>query len=159
MSSLLTQPVDSEARDSTRQVAGSYPTYGDAQRAIDRLSNADFPVQYASIVGRDLRLVERVTGRVTDVRAAAGAGTGAWIGLLIGLLIALFTPGPAWLGLMLGGALLGAGAGALFAFLTHRSAPGGHDFASTQTLTATSYDVTVPEEYADHARELLSPLS
>lgn len=146
--------------DDGGEVVASYPTYSEAQQAIDRLSDASFPVQYSEIVGRDLRLVERVTGRMTDGRsAAAGAATGAWFGLFIGLLVGLFTVGPAWLGLVIGGLLIGAGWGALFALLAHRMTRGQHGFASLRSLVASRYEVTVADEYAHQARELLSPLS
>jgi hypothetical protein len=152
-------PYD-ETGEGRREVIGSFASYADAQQVVDRLSDAGFSVQYANIVGHDLRLVERVTGRMTTARAAAaGAGSGAWFGLLIGLLIGLFVPGPAWLGLMLGGLLMGAGWGALFGYLAHKATRGRRDFASRQALTASSYDVTVPGRYAGRARELLSPLN
>jgi hypothetical protein len=165
MPSLHTRTVwddtfDQSDGETARQVIGSYATYVQAQRAVDRLSDAEFPVQYANIVGHDLRLVERVTGRLTNARAAAaGAGTGAWVGLLIDLHVGLFTPGPAWLGLIFGGGLIGAGWGAVFGFFAHRTTRGQRDFASTQTLAASRYDLTIPDEFSDHARELLSPLS
>src|SRR5438094_8182838 len=77
----------------------SYADYAAAQRAVDRLSDDGFPVEHLDIIGSDLRLVERVTGRLTKARAAAaGAASGAWFGLLIGLLLSIFTTGP-WLGL------------------------------------------------------------
>ena len=41
---------------------GSYPTYAEAQRAVDYLSDQEFPVQQVTIVGVDLMQVERVTG-------------------------------------------------------------------------------------------------
>ena len=41
---------------------GSYPTYAEAQRAVDHLSDQEFPVQQVTIVGVDLMQVERVTG-------------------------------------------------------------------------------------------------
>ena len=66
------------------------------------------------IVGSDLRLVERVTGRLTTARAtAAGAASGAWFGLFIGLLVGLFTRGPTWIGLIIGGLLIGAAGGSV----------------------------------------------
>lgn len=149
-----------EFSDSDGQVVASYPTYGEAQHAIDRLADASFPVQYSELIGRDLRLVERVTGRMTDGRAAAaGAATGAWFGLLIGLLVGLFTFAPVWLGLILGGLLIGSLWGALFGFLIHRMGNGQHDFASLRSLAASRYDVIVADAYADHARQLLSPLA
>ena len=84
-----------------RHSVASYATYAEAQRAVDQLSDDGFPVERTDVVGYDLRLVEHVTGRLTNARAAAaGAGSGAWFGLFIGLLVGLFTTGPVWLGLI-----------------------------------------------------------
>ena len=53
---------------------GRFDDYASAQRAVDRLSDDGFPVENLDIVGSGLRLVERVTGRLTTARAsAAGA--------------------------------------------------------------------------------------
>jgi hypothetical protein len=64
-----------------------FDDYADAQRAVDRLSDDGFPVEQLDIIGSELQLVERITGRLTKTRsAAAGAVGGMWIGLLIGVL-------------------------------------------------------------------------
>jgi uncharacterized membrane protein len=113
-----------------RHTVARYDGYEDAQRAVDHLSDAGFPVQQVEIVGSGLRLVERVTGRLTSGRAAmAGAGSGAWFGLFVGLLVGLFATGPAWLGLVLGGAAIGAAWGARFGFFAHRATHGQRDFS------------------------------
>ena len=144
------------ARAARGVVVGSYASYGEAQRAVDRLSDAKFPVEHVRIVGRDLTIVEEVTGRLTNARAAAaGAASGAWFGLFIGLLVGLFTTGPEWLGLVLGGLLIGAFWGAVFGFLAHWATRGMRDFASLRGLAAASYDVLVDEAHAARARELL----
>jgi hypothetical protein len=139
-----------------QQLVATYATYDEAQRAVDRLSDAGFPVQYVDIVGRDLSLVENVTGRLTTGRAAAaGAASGAWFGLFIGLLVGLFTTGPEWLGLVLGGLLIGAVWGAAFGFLAHYSTRGQRDFASTRGLTASRYELMVADAQVAKARESL----
>lgn len=51
---------------------GSYPTYAEAQRAVDYLSEQQFPVQQVTIVGVDLMQVERVTGRLTWPKVLGG---------------------------------------------------------------------------------------
>jgi MFS family permease len=142
-----------EVRPSRGVLVGTYSNYGDAQRAVDRLSDARFPVEHIQIVGRDLTIVEDVTGRMTKARAAA---TGAWFGLFIGLLVGLFTTGPEWLGLVRGGLLIGAFWGAVFGFVAHWATRGMRDFASLRGLAAASYDVLVDEEHADRARSLLA---
>jgi hypothetical protein len=71
---------------------GSYPTYAEAQRAVDYLSDQDFPVQQVTIVGVDLMQVERVTGRLTWPKVLGGGVlTGAWLGLFIGLILGIFS--------------------------------------------------------------------
>ena len=47
------------------EVLSTYDHYADAMRAVDRLARADFPVSEVSIVGNDVRSVERVTGKLT----------------------------------------------------------------------------------------------
>lgn len=138
------------------KLVASYESYEEAQRAVDRLSDASFPVENIEIVGRDLRIVERVTGRLTTGRATlAGAGTGAWWGLFIGLLVGLFTTGPEWLGLVLGGLAIGAVWGAVFGFVAQWSTRGQRDFSSLRNLAAGHYDLMVAAANADSARALL----
>ena len=74
---------------------GSYPTYAEAQRAVDYLSDQQFPVEHVTIVGVDLMQVERVTGRLTWPKVLGGGVlTGAWLGLFIGLILGFFSPEP-----------------------------------------------------------------
>jgi heat induced stress protein YflT len=134
----------------------SYSSYEEAQAAVDRLSDERFPVENLDIVGSGLRLVERVTGRLTTARAAAaGAASGAWFGLFIGLLVGLFTRGPAWVGLIIGGLLIGAAWGAVFGFAGHAATRGRRDFSSARTLMATRYDIIARGGSAEQARSVL----
>lgn len=136
----------------------SYPDYADAQRAVDYLSDNDFPVDRVRIVGSDLRLVEQVHGRLTTGRAAlAGAGTGAWFGLLIGILLGAFAVG-AWWRVLLFAVVAGAVWGAVYGALAHAMTRGQRDFISTPTLQADNYTITVDADVADRAREMLSRL-
>jgi hypothetical protein len=75
------------------RVIGSYPRYLAAQRVVDRLADAKFPVEYVSIIGKDVRITEKVTGRLTVSRAAlAGTATGTWLGLFIGFVFWIVSP-------------------------------------------------------------------
>lgn len=150
-----TPEISSAARDG--QSVASYAAYPEAQEAVDRLADAGFPVENVDIVGSDLRLVEHVTGRLTRGRAAMyGAGIGAWWGLFFGLLVGLFTTGPEWVGLVLGGLLIGAVFGALIGFFAQYATGGRRDFSSSSGLVASRYDVMVVDEHADRARQLLA---
>jgi hypothetical protein len=59
-----------------------FDDYETVQRAVDRLSDDGFPVGKLDIVGSDLRLVERVTGRMTRARAARARAMLGEVGLL-----------------------------------------------------------------------------
>ncbi|CAN5572257.1 membrane protein [soil metagenome] len=148
---------DVSALEGSRVVV-SYPTYAEAQRAVDGLSDREFAVQHVTIVGSDLRLVERVTGRLTYGRVAlAGAASGAWFGLLFGLLFTLLSEDPAS-GLLLGALLIGAGGGALFGIVAYAATGGRRDFSSRSALAAGRYDVMVRAEHADEAERLIGQL-
>jgi hypothetical protein len=136
-----------------------YLDYASAQRAVDYLSDNGFPVEQTAIVGTDLRLVERVLGRMTIARAAlAGAASGAWFGLFIGLLFALFTT-RGWLLVILTGVLIGAVWGAAFGAIAHAMTGGRRDFTSSSQLVAEQYAVAVTAEHADRARQMLNRLT
>jgi hypothetical protein len=134
-----------------------FDDYETAQRAVDRLSDDGFPVEKLDIVGSELRLVERVTGRLTRGRAAsAGALSGLWAGLLFGILIGLFTSGHSFLAVAATGAALGAGWGAVFGYVAHARTKGQRDFSSVRQMVATHYDLIAREGTVGRARSMLS---
>lgn len=135
----------------------SYETYAEAQQAVDALVKADFPVKEVSIVGNDLKSVERVTGKLTWGRAAgAGAISGLWLGLFFGVVLLLFTPEAAGaLTAALGAALIGAAFGMLFGIGSYAITRRVRDFTSTQTVLASTYSLVVNPDSAGRARNLL----
>lgn len=148
-------PTDAPQVTAWNTVA-SFGGYGEAQAAVDQLVAAGFPVHEIEIVGSGLRIVEQVTGRMTAGRAAmAGAGTGAWFGLFIGLLVGLFTAGPAWLGLILGGVLIGAIWGAALGLVARWIGGDRHRYSSLRSVVATRYDVIALDGMAGSARRAL----
>ncbi len=140
------------------QVIGSYDTYVEAQRAVDYLSDNEFPVQHVSIVGSDLRMVENVLGRLTRGRAAmAGAATGAWFGLFVGVLLSLFAADETNVfGLVISAVIYGSAFGAIFGFVGHALSGGKRDFTSRSKIVASGYEVRCVWAEADNARELLA---
>lgn len=135
----------------------SYDNYAAAQRTVDHLSDQQFPVENTAIIGSDLRLVEKVTGRLTLARAAlAGAVSGAWLGLLLGLVLGLFTDRPwGWLATVLVTVLIFVFWGAVFGLAAHALTGGKRDFASRSAIVAGRYDVRVAATHIDQARRLL----
>jgi hypothetical protein len=141
------------------ETVATYSDYASAQRAVDYLADARFPVERTAIVGTDLRLVEKVVGRMTMARAAlAGAGSGAWFGLFIGLLLAIFAVSAWWQVLLLGVAI-GALWGGVFGAVAHAATRGRRDFSSARWLEAGQYALCVDVEYAGHARQLVGYLN
>jgi hypothetical protein len=136
-----------------------YADYASAQRAVDFLSDNGFPVQRTAIIGTSLRLVEKVTGRLTIGRAAlAGAASGAWFGLFIGFLFTLFSSS-AWWAVLISAIVIGAIWGGVFGAIAHGLTGGRRDFTSTSMLQAGEYAVVVDSEVADEARTLVTRLT
>ena len=137
----------------------AYPTYLEAQAAVDHLSDKAFPVQNVTIVGTDLRMVERVTGRLTYSRVAlAGLASGAWFGLFVGLLLSLFS-GSETASLPIFPAIaIGAAFGILFSVISYALTRGKRDFSSSSQIVASSYALLCTSEHAHQARTLLAEL-
>jgi hypothetical protein len=140
---------------------GSYDSYEQAQAAVDYLSDEKFPVENVTIIGSDLRMIEKVTGRLTRGRAlAAGAAGGAWWGLFVGLLLGIFSEdGSNWLASVLSGLLIGVVFGALFGGMGYAATQGRRDFTSTSRITASRYDVMCAPSHAEEARASLARFS
>lgn len=139
-------------------VLGTYDTYPEAQSVVDRLSKADFDVKQLSIVGNDLKTVERVTGKLTYGRAAlAGAASGAWLGLFFGLLLTIFTPPTPQSLSVLGAALLiGAGFGMIFGIVTYAINRRRRDFTSTHQVIASNYQIIIDPQLTAKAQQVLA---
>src|ERR1700691_4951570 len=136
----------------------SYPTYAEAQRAVDYLSDQQFPVQQVTIVGVDLMQVERVTGRLTWTKVLGGGVlSGAWLGLFIGLVLGFFSPN-LW-GALVTGLVAGVFFGLITSAVPYAMARGTRDFSSTMQLVAGGYDVLCDPQNAEKARDLLARLA
>jgi hypothetical protein len=135
-----------------------YDDYASAQKAVDFLSDKQFPVENCMIVGTDLKRVERITGRLTTGRVALGGlVSGVWLGLFIGLVFALFTDQGA-LAVIISTMVIGALFGVVWALVGYAATRGQRDFSSVTSVVATKYEVLVEHKVAAQARELLAQL-
>lgn len=129
--------------------------YIDGQLAVDRLSDAGFPVEGVKIVGHDMKSVEVVTGRMTIGKAAGlGALSGLWFGLFVGLLFGIFAIG-GWLTIVITALVLGAIFGAVAGAAGHAMTRGKRDFSSARGLEASRYEVLVPQQRVAEAQSIL----
>jgi hypothetical protein len=137
-------------------ILGTYDTYLEAQQVVDTLAKADFEVSKLSIVGNDLKTVERVTGKRTYGRSAiAGAASGAYLGLFLGILFVLFSP-ESGIGVIAAAAIIGVGFGMLFSIVSYALNRRRRDFTSTHQVLATNYTIVVDPELTAKAQALLS---
>jgi len=135
----------------------AYPTYLQAQSAIEHLAKNDFSIEDVTIVGTDLQLVERVTGRLTAGKlAGAGAASGAWFGLFVGLLMSLYGQSRSGFALIVVSIAIGGIFGAVMGYLGYSVAKGKRDFTSSSQVVARRYDVLCQPKTAEQARILLA---
>lgn len=138
------------------EVVASYASYERAQEGVDRLArNEGFSVKSISIVGSDLKSIERVTGRMNTGKAALnGALSGLFLGMFFGATMMLFMP-DVFLVTLLGVLLLATVFGAVWGMIVYAISPNKREFASMMQLTASHYDVIVPHGLAAEARRIL----
>ena len=158
----MEQQMMTETQSARRSIM-TYGTYAEAQRAVDYLSDQNFPVQRTAIVAEGLRFVEQVTGRLNYGRALLnGALSGASTGLFVALLLGLFGfVGPVvnLLSLAISGLVFGAILGAVLAVVSYAMSGGRRDFTSVSGMQAERYTVMVDAEVANEAIQLLNTLN
>jgi Na+/citrate or Na+/malate symporter len=141
------------------QVIGKFTEYADAVAFVDTLINHGFPAGEVAIVGKDLRSVERVRGKMTYGRVAlGGAVTGSWLGLLVGL---FFGTSPDATGVLamnsaVSAVFIGAGIGMLFNILRFSIARNKRAFVSQSSVVASKYEVQVPANLAAQAEKAIA---
>ena len=134
---------------------GAYERYEEAQHAVDLLVRSDFPVSGVSIVGSELRSVERVTGRMNAGRAALGGlVSGLMLGAFVGLLVLLMTPN-AGIGTLGAVVLVAIGFGVIWSLVTYLVNPAKKEFTSAMQVVASHFEIIVAPEHAARARQVL----
>jgi hypothetical protein len=135
-----------------------YDDYSAAQKAVDFLSDKEFPVENCMIVGTDLKQVERITGRLTTGKiAVGGALSGLWLGIFIGIIFALFDAGSGF-ATVATTAIFGVAFGIVWALVGYAATRGQRDFSSVRVVVATRYEVLVEHKLLQRAQELLAQL-
>ena len=142
-----------------RRTVASFATYAEAERAVDRLADLNFPVERVAIVGQDLQTIEQVTGKLDYWGATwRGALSGAVPGVLIGWIFGLFNwTAPLVSGFLLAfyGLLIGALVGAIIGVIVYAMSGGRRDFVSVTAVLPQRYELVVDDEVADRAVQLL----
>jgi hypothetical protein len=136
-----------------------YDDYAGAQKAVDFLSDREFPVQNCMIVGTDLKQVERITGRITTSKVAVGGVlSGLWLGVFVGLIFTIFDTSNNGFATVASTALFGALFGLIWALVGYAATRGRRDFSSVTAVVATRYEVLVEHKLLAQAQQLLTEL-
>lgn len=137
------------------ETIAEYSSYEGAQKTVSALIAADIPAKDIAIVGRGLRSVETVTGRLGYAAAArSGAINGILLGLLFSAIFVLGTPNAA-IQLFVGVMLVGIAIGMLMSIITYSVLRRRRDYTSITQLIADEYEVTVVPRSLQRAREVL----
>jgi hypothetical protein len=145
------------------RVIATFDRYEDAQELVDQLARKGFAVDRMTIVGRDLQLIERVTGPMNVWRAALAGGVSmipiaALFGVLFGV---VFAPvGVSVLATLLYWIVVGLVAGAVVGVISYLAyGRRRRNFASLTGIFAARYEVVTDAAVADEALRLLATLA
>ena len=134
---------------------GVYSTYQEVQSVVDTLADHEFPVQSTLIVGTDLKLMERVTGRKTWPKVISqGALSGLWMGLFLGLLLWLLNPGDMLI--VLPAVIMGMVFFTVWQVIGYAMSGGQRDFTSMTSTIPMQYELLVEHKHAAQARQILA---
>ena len=129
------------------ETLATFDAYVSAQKLINSLVSEGVPFRSLSIVGTDVNLVERVTGKIGYGRAAlSSAMSGSWLGVLAGLIFVIVSPTDVITPIVAGG-IIGAGIGMVVGMVLFTLAGSNRrSYRSMQHIIAQSYRVVVEPE-------------
>lgn len=137
-------------------VLGTYDSYPEAQKVVDRLAKADFPVAKLAIVGNNLTSVEIVTRKRSWNRAAfSGVLSGAWLGIFLGLLLSLISPTFTWQ-LFAAAVFIGAALGLFLQLIGYAVSRRSRDFESVSQVIAANYQIVLEPGHLAQAQDALA---
>lgn len=137
------------------ETVATYSKYEGAQRAVSKLIEKEIPARDIAIVGKGLRSVEKVTGKLGWGRAAwQGALNGLLFGMLISAFAVIWVP-EAGIAMIGGVLLIGVAFGMAMRILNYSLVRRRRDYASMMAITAERYEVTVAGTYTAKSREIL----
>ena len=144
-----------EPKMPTGTEVASYQTYAQARAGVDFLSDYGFDVSSITIVGTDLHMVERVTGRLTIARASmSGASSGGLWGALAGMFMSAGQNAGGTGTWVVGGIVIGALVGMALSALAFILRGRNRDLLSSQQVVAERYAILAASD-VDRAFTLL----
>lgn len=143
-------------------VLAEVATHAEAGALVAKLVAADFPPREISILGLDVKLVERVRGRLGYGRIAlSGAIAGSWIGMLFAIIfgVGLTSSGGESVSFaadqFISAIVIGIGLGIIANIVRFSLSSSKPSYLSASFPVAQRYQVIVPNERATEASRLL----
>jgi uncharacterized protein YoaH (UPF0181 family) len=151
-------PIQTPSAVPQGEVVAEFGQYQQAVDYVEKLVANNFPTGMIAIVGKDLRSVERVRGKLSYARVALnGAMSGVWLGLIIGWVFGGAIPGvdgsTGGTGSLVSAMVLGAGVGMLWGVIRLSMSRNKRNFVSQQQIVASTYQVQVPMTLVEEARQ------
>ncbi|MEY4742309.1 MAG: hypothetical protein RL672_1059 [Actinomycetota bacterium] len=151
-------PIHTPSAVPQGEVVEEFGQYAHAVQFVERMVAKGFPTGMIAIVGKDLRSVERVRGKLSYGRIAlSGAMTGAWLGVIVGWLFGSAIPGvdstTGGTGSIISAVVMGAGVGMLWTVIRFSLNRNKRNFMSQSQIVAAVYQVQVPMTLVDEARK------
>lgn len=143
------------------EVIAEFQQYEQAAEHVEKLIANSFPATAIAIVGKDLRSVERVRGKLTYSRVAmTGALTGSWLGLIVGFIFGASIPSvdataAGGTGSLISAVIIGAGIGMLWTVIRYSMSKNKRGFLSQSQVIASLYQVQVPSTMVSAANEAI----
>lgn len=143
------------------EVIAEFQQYEQAAEHVEKLVANNFPPTAIAIVGKDLRSVERVRGKLTYSRVAmTGALTGSWLGLIVGFIFGTSIPSvdasaAGGTGSLISALFIGAGIGMLWTVIRYSMSKTKRGFLSQSQVIASLYQVQVPATMVSAANEAI----
>ena len=144
---------DAQFRIPEGETLGTFSAYPEAQELVNSLVTQGVSAHALSIVGSDVTLVERITGKIGYGRAAlSSAMSGSWLGVLAGLVFVIVSPTDV-ITPIVAGLFIGAGIGMVAGMVVFTFSKGPKRlYRSMQQVIAQSYRVVV--ESGHHSQAL-----
>lgn len=137
------------------ETVASYTSYEAAQKAVTELIASEVAARDIAIVGKGLRSIERITGRLGYATAArSGAINGILIGLLFSAILMIGNP-EAPIQLFFGVLLVGIAIGMLLSLTMFAIVRRRRNYSSVMQVVADHYELTVRAGSIHKAREVL----
>jgi hypothetical protein len=135
------------------EIIAKFDTYEAAVEHVEKLLSGEFPVRQIAIVGRGVRTVERMRGRIGYPRIAL---SGAINGSLIGLVWHIFTSGANDAGSYASAIITFAGMGAMANLIRFSLSRNKRSFTAQSSLIADSYEIQIPKDLKAQSEDAIA---